>query len=193
MLREELAAPVLVLNLVGGGDSLCDLTLRAHADAGEPARLALRQLVRHPPHLAPLRRATVRMCEDPAVVSSTGRAAWGAFGAAGVCRGTNLLGGADLLRQLRQAGAELAHNGDFDWGGLQIANLLARRYGRGAVALRRRRTATPRPGPRSQDVRWRPSGTATSPRAMRARGVPVHEEQVLDDLLADLDLGANSS
>lgn len=34
----------------------------------------------------------------------------------------------ELLRQVRVSGAGLAHHGDFEWGGIRVANYLVQRY-----------------------------------------------------------------
>ncbi|MDP8930386.1 MAG: TIGR02679 family protein, partial [Actinomycetota bacterium] len=189
VLREELAAPVLVLNLPADGDSLCDQTLRAHARTGEPARLTLRQLVRQPPRLTPLRAATVHVCENPAVVSAAAEQLAERSRPLVCVEGQPSSAAQTLLRRLREAGAELTHHGDFDWGGLRIANLLSRRYGAGPWRFH---TGAYLAAPGGPTLSGRPVAAVwdrdLAP-AMRARGIAVHEEQVLDDLLADLDLG----
>ncbi len=110
VLREELAAPVLVLNLPADGDSLCDQTLRAHARTGEPARLTLRQLVRQPPRLTPLRAATVHVCENPAVVSAAAEQLAERSRPLVCVEGQPSSAAQTLLRRLREAGAELRGN-----------------------------------------------------------------------------------
>ncbi|MGH9279315.1 MAG: DUF2399 domain-containing protein, partial [Acidimicrobiales bacterium] len=96
-----------------------------------------------------------------------------------------------ILDGLAAHGCALHYHGDFDWRGLAIAGVLARKVesvqpwrfgaaeyhaaiarGLGTVALSGRTTASP----------WHPD---LAP-AMEAAGVAVYEEQVLDDLLADL-------
>lgn len=188
VLREELAAPVLVLNLPADGQGLCDETLRAHARSREPARLTLRQLVRHPPRLTGLRGATVYLCENPAVVSAAAEQLAGRSAPLVCVEGQPSSAAQTLLRLLREAGAELVHHGDFDWGGLRIANLLARRY---RAALWRFDAAAYRAAPAGPALTGRPVAAVwdrdLAP-TMRVRGVAVHEEQVIDDLLADLEL-----
>jgi hypothetical protein len=52
VLCDELSAPVLVLNLTGDAVSVARRMLNLYAEAGEPARLSLRQLLRYPPQLS---------------------------------------------------------------------------------------------------------------------------------------------
>ncbi|MEU5948554.1 DUF2399 domain-containing protein [Micromonospora sp. NPDC047465] len=99
-----------------------------------------------------------------------------------------------LLANLVQSGARLWYHGEFDWGGLRIANLLRGRvpwqpwrYGTAdylaGVAARTDRPSTG--GSLSgtpTDAAWDPGLAA----AMLAAGVRVEEELVLDKLITDL-------
>lgn len=92
----------------------------------------------------------------------------------------------EVLARLGRAGAGLRYHGDFDWAGLSLANECVAGFGavpwlmtvddyasgHGAVALR----GTP------VEAAWDPE---LAP-AMRTRGLAVHEEAVLDVLLARL-------
>ena len=183
---DELSAPVLVLNLPAAGDGIVDRLLAAHAAVGEPARCTLRQLLRHPPDWSRLAGRTVHVCENPAVVAAAADAL-GAGGAPLVCTdGQPSSAVQTLLRALRSAGTDLAYHGDFDRGGLRIATTVVGRFGarlwRFDADAYRAAPAGPPLGGRVEPVAWAP-GLAD---AINARGVAVHEEQVLDDLLADL-------
>ena len=91
-----------------------------------------------------------------------------------------------LPARLAAAGVRLAYHGDFDWGGIQIANAVMRRHGAipwrfSSAAYRRARGGRPlrgEPTAASWDSRLQP--------AMVALGLAVHEEEVLDLLLKDL-------
>lgn len=187
VLLDELAAPVLVHGLRVGGHGLLDLTLRSHADAGEPVRLTLRQLLRHPPELATGNPPIVYVCENPAVVSAAADNL-GPHSAPLVCtEGQPSSAVQTILRMLTDAGVELAHHGDFDRGGLRIANTVIRRFGARPWRFDTRSylaaPAGPALGGPVPAVAWAP-GLAE---AMNARGTAVHEEQLLAQLLDDLD------
>ncbi|MEX2503919.1 MAG: TIGR02679 family protein [Egicoccus sp.] len=186
VLLDELAAPVLAWNLRADGDGPVDRTLQAHAAVGEPVRLTLRALLRYPPDLTGQLGATVYVCENPTVVGAAADAL-GAGGAALVCTdGQPSAAVQTLLRQLAGAGARLWHHGDFDRGGLRIATTVIDRFGaqpwRMDVASYRAAPGGPVLSGRVASVTWMP-GLAE---VMNARGVAVHEEQVLDDLIDDL-------
>lgn len=186
VLLDELAAPALAWNLPAVGDGLVDRTLRAHTAAGEPVRLTLRALLRHPPDLAGLAGCTIFVCENPTVVAAAADTL-GAAGAPLVCTdGQPSAAVQTLLRQAAGAGAVLAHHGDFDRGGLRIATTVVERFGarpwRMDVASYRAAPAGPALQARVDPVAWSPGLADT----MNARRVAVHEEQVLDHLLDDL-------
>ena len=175
-----------MLNLPAAGDGLVDRLLVEHAAAGEPARCTLRQLLRHPCDWSRLAGRTVHVCENPAVVAAAADAL-GAGGAPLVCTdGQPSSAVQTLLRALRSAGADLVYHGDFDNGGLRIARTVVGRFGarpwRFEVDAYRAAPAGPPLRGRVEPVAWAP-GLAE---AMNARGVAVHEEQVRDDLVADL-------
>jgi uncharacterized protein (TIGR02679 family) len=94
-----------------------------------------------------------------------------------------------LLRALSEAGAQLRYHGDFDWGGLRIANVLFRRlpmrpWGFDAAAYRT--AAASIPGRRLTTPSVIASWDAGLERAMLDVGTAVEEEHVIDDLVADL-------
>ncbi|MGH3440611.1 MAG: TIGR02679 family protein, partial [Nitriliruptorales bacterium] len=185
VLHDELVAPVLAVNLPTGGHGLTDLVLTQHTQAGEPVRLTLRQLVRHPPALEVDGRR-VFVCENPAVVSAA-TDELGCGCAPLVCvEGQPASAAQTLLRQLAAAGAELLYHGDFDWPGIRIASRVIARVGArpwrlGAADYEAAPPGPPLSGP-AAETPWDPALSA----AMAARGVAVHEEQVLGALLGDL-------
>lgn len=93
-----------------------------------------------------------------------------------------------VLARLREAGHGLRYHGDFDWPGIAIANRLvttvgvqpwlmeAEDYERGL-----HRSAPPLSG-----AVIAPAWSAELGAAMRTHGTVVHEETVLDDVLAGL-------
>jgi uncharacterized protein (TIGR02679 family) len=149
--------------------------------------------LRDPPrfHLEP--GARVFLCENPSVVAAAadrlGTRARTLLCTEGQTKTALRL----LLGQLRAAGAEVAYHGDFDWAGIQIANGIVERFG---VAPWRFGAADYLEAEGRAGARALLAGPAISPvwdaalgEAMRARGRAVHEEAVIDDLVADLDDG----
>jgi uncharacterized protein (TIGR02679 family) len=192
---DPLSVSVLVLGLRLAGSDIVANACDDHAGFGVPLRLTLHQLAT----TDTLRSAQERVlvCENPAVVAAaTARLSerdrpWDGEPAPLVCvEGVPDVAADRLLNGLAEGGSTLAFHADFDWGGLRIGTLLHARYGaapwrfgaaeyRAAVdrvavggTLRGRAAAAP----------WDPD---LAP-AMRAAGVTVAEEQVLDDLLPDV-------
>lgn len=185
---DDLSCDVLVLGLAPTGDGLLHRFLRQHAAVGEPLRITLRQLAR----AAAIRLTApgpVFVCENPAVVSVAADQL-GPESPPLVC----LAGQPDtaarvLLESLASGGAELRYHGDFDWGGLRIANALSRmvpvtpwRF-TAEDYLRVVGVAGGAPlGDQGVDAEWDPGLRP----AMEAKGLVVEEEAVIDDLMADL-------
>lgn len=181
ILRDELSTTVLTLNLRGTP------ALDWMADAGEPAVLTLRQLLRRPPaEAAPV----VHICENPAVLAASADVL-GAAGAPLVClQGQPSAAALVLLRHLHAGGASFLYHGDFDWGGLRIGAALLRRIpwqpwrfkaADYRVAARVHTGGQPLTG-RPAEAPWDPE----LPQALTELAVRVEEEMVLDSLLSDL-------
>jgi len=186
LLCDDVSSTVLTLGLSGDPRTATGRALAILHEAGQPAVLTLRQLVREPPQLA---ACEVFICENPVVVSAAadqlpdGRAplicTHGQPGAAVM----------HLLRALASAGARLRYHGDFDWGGLRIGNVI---FGRIPASPWRfhaadyRAVAQPGHGRRltgpPATAHWDPCLAGT----MREAGVAVEEEHTVDDLLSDL-------
>ena len=191
VLCDELSAPVLVLNLRGSEATATDRALATHADVGEPYRLSTRQLLRQPPDFAAaLAGRTVFVCENPSVVGAAANQL-GVQSAPLVCVDGQVKTAARLvMQQLTSAGARLVYHGDFDWGGIRIANVVIARCGARPWRFS------------AEDYRAAPAGAALKgpsasacwdaelEAAMVSSGRAVFEEQVLGELLADL--GQNS-
>ncbi|WP_017595706.1 TIGR02679 family protein [Nocardiopsis potens] len=126
LLRDDLSTTVLATGLPGDGRTATGRALAALRAAGQPAVLTLRQLVGDPPLPLPA-GSPVHVCENPAVVA----AAADRFGPECpplVCtQGQPGAAAVTLLRLLSDAGTGLYYHGDFDWGGVRIANALLRR------------------------------------------------------------------
>ncbi|MDZ7732569.1 MAG: TIGR02679 family protein [Acidimicrobiia bacterium] len=186
---DDLSTQVLVLNLPGRGIDQIAAWLGEAARFGEPFRLTLRQLMGADLEVAPGR---VRICENPAVVT-TAADELAEDAAPLVCTEGQPSSACHLLLEVLTAqGCRLAHRGDFDWAGLRIAGALAERhrvapwrfgagdYARAADAVGER--AAPLSGSPVESP-WDPDLAET----MTRRGRAIYEEQVIDDLLADLD------
>ena len=129
VLCDEVSAPVLVLNLRADSDSLTGQSLNLHADAGEPCRLSVRQLKRHPPifDLATVGPA-VFVCENPAIVDVAANRL-GHRSKPLVCiDGQPKTASRLLLSALTAAGIEIKYHGDFDWEGIRIGNVVMSRH-----------------------------------------------------------------
>ncbi|MGW2569413.1 TIGR02679 family protein [Streptomyces sp. NPDC001537] len=181
LLRDALSSTVLTLGLRGIP------ALDWMTDAGEPAVLTLRQLTHSPPSTAP---TVVYVCENPTVLA-TAADTHGPTCAPLVClQGQPSAAALTLLRHLHTQGAGLRYHGDFDWGGLRIADALLRRvpwrpWRYTAVDYRTAAAATPLAPPLTgtpTTAAWDPA----LPSALTELGVRIEEESVLDVLLADL-------
>ncbi|MCG3178599.1 MAG: hypothetical protein BIFFINMI_00927 [Phycisphaerae bacterium] len=186
---DEFSAPVLVLNLCGDQKSLTGRALSLFAEHGEPCRLTAGLLIRHPWNLPPQSPAkTVYVCENPSILAaaarSLGRRSWPM-----VCiDGQPSTAAHLLLSALSRAGIELRYHGDFDWGGIRIANLVMRRYGAipWRMAARDYLAATCEGGARLKGSQVAASWDGTLTEAMAGRRIAVHEEQVSSLLIEDL-------
>lgn len=189
VIADEVSAPVLVLNLPALPTNTAGRQLRLLAEAGEPTYLTVRQLLRDAPEFEPGEGRTIYVCENPTVVVAAANAL-GSAGAPLVCIQGQLKTSARLLlKQLAATGWRLAYHGDFDWPGLQIATHVFKRLGAkpwrmSAVDYRSASLSSVALSGFEFTASW----DAELNGAMRAAGRSVLEEQVLDQLLADLRL-----
>lgn len=187
---DELSVSVLVLNLEleGAPTGPVSVAVAEHREAGLPLRLTLQQLRSEELHL----RAgqVIRTCENPSVVASAA-AALGVGSGPLVCTDGQPNGAVDeLLGRVSRAGTRVAHHGDYDWGGIRIANALIARHG---VEPWRFSTAdyidAVGLGRVPLDASRHPVAASWDPAlvpAMRDAGLCVFEEQVISVLLDDL-------
>jgi len=198
VLVDELSSTVLVLNVVASpGSQLYALTAPA-ATTGEPLVLTLRQLGRKRQTFP---AGTVHVCENPTVLAAAADLLGPACPPLVCVNGQPSTAALRLLTSLTASGARLRYHGDFDWGGVRIANLLRSRVPwqpwRYDAAAYRAAVAgaavvgavsgavSPTPGTltgQPVDASWDAELTA----AMIRHGTRVEEELVLDTLLADL-------
>lgn len=186
--RDELSSTVLTLGLPGGIDTAVGRMLAAATESGEPCVLTLRQLDRRELALGVGARR-VWMCENPIVLASAADEL-GADCPPMVClSGQPSTAAIHLLIRLAADGAEFTYHGDFDWGGIRIANALRERiewqpWRFDATAYRTALTSVtggPLTG-RPVDAGW-----DTDLRSeLEHHRVHVQEELVLAQLLADL-------
>ncbi|WP_034267819.1 TIGR02679 family protein [Actinospica robiniae] len=194
---DELSSRVLTLGLPGNGSSpgsLGPLLAIAH-EHGEPLALTLRQIRQGAADadsdVYGVGAGEVFVCENPAVLEAAAQR-MGPDCPALVCvEGHLSVAARALLRALCEHGACLRYHGDFDWGGLRIANSVfalidaapwrfshhdyLKAIGRGHGS----RLDTGAPCDASWDSQLR--------EAISTHAVRVEEEHVIEDLLADLD------
>lgn len=125
---DELSAPALTLNLPGRGGLVGDL-LGSHAELGEPVRLTLRQLLRHPFDVDVRPGMWVSVCENPAVVGAAADELGPASSPLVCTDGMPSAAVQILLRTLHGRGVPLRYHGDLDRGGLRIATTVIERFG----------------------------------------------------------------
>ncbi|SCG55412.1 TIGR02679 family protein [Micromonospora halophytica] len=181
---DGLSTTVLVAGMRPVGDSALARTLHAWADAGQGCVVTLAQLHRHPVgHLA----GPVFVVENPAVMA----VALHRFGDACpplVCvAGWPSTAAITLLRDVAGTGAQLRYHGDVDGEGLRIAAHVMSRTGARPWRLRAQDylRAVPDAGPpvgRVDDTPWDPALAE----AVRARGVTLLEEMVVESLIEDM-------
>ena len=178
----ELAAPALCFNLPVRQP---DVVLAA----GEPIHLSLRKLLRDPPAWAVADR-DIFVCENPSIVAIAADRLGGACAPLVCTDGMPSAAQRTLLGQLAAAGARLRYHGDFDWPGLTIGNFVIRALGArawrfgaddylSACEVGGSRLAA---GGRVEAM-WDSRLAA----AMAERAVAVHEEAVVEMLLADFE------
>jgi len=187
VLTDEVSTTALTAGLrtASGASWLDDRT-----SAGWESHLTLRDLRRVDPVAGA--DGVVFVCENPRVLEAAVDA--GARRPMVCTMGQPAVVVTAVLDRLRATGAELRYHGDFDWPGIAIANPLVAglgcrpwRFGAadyvGALARLAPTVAELPPlGPRPIPPTWdRPLGDE-----MARAGRAVHEELVLDDLLADL-------
>lgn len=182
---DALSSTCLVLGLRPFGASPLARRLGDAAAAGDPVHVTAWDLGRGDLRVAA--GTWVLVCENPRVLEAAAECHGGAVPV--VCTsGMPGLVTLDVLRRLRAGGAELAYHGDFDWPGIGIANRLVAegcspwRMSAPDYLAAASADGLPLQGQRVDAV-W---DTALGD-TMAATGTAVHEEAVLERLLADLE------
>jgi uncharacterized protein (TIGR02679 family) len=185
VLVNELASPVLTLNLVAHAGTPGGRLVEQALASGEPLHLSLRTLVRQPPRWA-LEGRKVFVCENPAIVAMAADAL-GKRCAPLVCTdGMPAAAQRTLLSQLASAKASLLYHGDFDWSGVTIGNFIMRAF----AATPWRFAAKDYEPDRGRTLEGRPViaqwDEALAPKMAR-HGFALDEEAVVESLLGDLE------
>lgn len=187
---DEVSTTVLTLGLRPLGQSGLAAAVRARTDAAAETHLTLKDLRRidtftsHGTH--------VWVCENPRVLEA---AMDSGSSAAVVCTmGNPTVVVMSLLERMAGQGAQLHYHGDFDWPGVGIANRIIGSYGASPWRMRdadyeaalsgvgRLISELPELDGLPVEATWDPQLTES----MRRCGRTVHEELVLEQLVADL-------
>jgi uncharacterized protein (TIGR02679 family) len=195
---DELSSLVLCLGLPGDTRTALGKLLAVHREAGQPAMLTLRLLRCHD---AALPAGLVRICENPVVIAAAADELGSRCPPLVCVGGQPSAAGWRLLDLLAADGAEFLYHGDFDWGGIRIANAVRQRVNRqharcqpwrydqdtytGMAAAVLAAHAAGRP-PRLTGEPVAASWDEGLSAAMARLDVRVEEELSLDALLADL-------
>jgi len=186
VITDEVSTTALTAGLRSTGESWLDDRTRSGWESHLTARDLRRLALGCPPG------GVVHVCENPRVLEASLDA--GCRSPVVCTLGQPTVVVTSLLEHLRAAGAELRYHGDFDWPGITIANLLVgthqcRPWRLAAAdyldALARLAPVVAELPLLSADpvaACWDSQLTS----AMSAAGRAVHEELLLDDLLADL-------
>jgi len=189
--RDELSSSVLCAGLPGDTSTVVGRMAALAREAGEPCVFTLRQLGRDRPSLG-AGDSVVWVCENPIVMACAADELGPECPPLVCLSGHPSAAALGLLALLVADGAHLAYHGDFDWGGIRIANALGERHAwrpwrfdtpsyRSALTEVKGGTLTGRPVDATWDSDLRP--------ALEQHGIHVQEELVLPELMADLRSG----
>jgi uncharacterized protein (TIGR02679 family) len=211
---------VLCLGLPGDTRTALGRTLASGRETGQPTVLTLRQLRCHtgplttrslttsslatsslatsslatgPLATGPLRADLVRICENPVVVAAAADELGPRCQPLVCVGGQPSAAGFRLLELLAADGAEFGYHGDFDWGGVRIANAVRHRvnwrpWRYDHVAYQTAVSAV-HPLAALGGLVGEPTATPWDPElatAMRHLNLRIEEELTLDALLQDL-------
>ncbi|MFG2463429.1 TIGR02679 family protein [Streptomyces sp. NPDC048523] len=191
---DTLSGTVMVWRLAPPGPHPWAQMMRTRRDLALVTHLTLQELRTVPDVTLTEPGTTVYICENPQVLQAAAR--YGLPSVLVCVSGNPSAAGWELLQRLIASGANVAYHGDFDWPGVAIAERVIRLGARpwrmystdyldALAALPADRltplTGTPAPSP------WDPQLEAM----MAQRGLAVHEEALLADLLGDLRAPSN--
>jgi uncharacterized protein (TIGR02679 family) len=185
---DELSSSVLCVGLPGGTATAVERMVAIAREAGEPCVLTLRQLGQDHLDLG-AGAGLVRVCENPIVLACAADELGPECPPLVCLSGHPSAAALRLLTMSATGGAHFAYHGDFDWGGIRIANALRERFGwkpwrfdarayRSALASVTGGPLTGRPVDAAWDLDLRPT--------LEQHGVHIQEELVLPDLMNDL-------
>ncbi|MGH3444923.1 MAG: DUF2399 domain-containing protein, partial [Nocardioidaceae bacterium] len=184
----------LTLGLRPAGEDPLSRRLRQAAQAGDPVHVTAWDLRRwagtsapcSSPSVGPV-ETSVLVCENPRVLEAVAERFAGRFPVACTAGEPNTVV-AGVLGRLAGAGRPLCYHGDFDWPGVAIANRMVARFGvRPWLMGAEQYDAGLRPGcPVLYGAEVEPVWDAELGAAMRRAGRAVHEESVIESILASL-------
>jgi uncharacterized protein (TIGR02679 family) len=195
---DDLSSLVLCLGLPGDARTALGKVLTLFRQTGQPAVLTLRQLRCHYEALA---AGLVRICENPVVIAAAADEL-GSRCPPLICVGGQPSAAAwRLLDLLVAGGAEFRYHGDFDWGGIRIANAVRQRviqgkshwqpwrYDKDAYETAVTAVLDVRTAARLSRLAGEPVATPWDPdlaAVMTRHDVRIEEELFIDALLSDL-------
>lgn len=190
VLCDELSAPVLVLNLRGDDQSLTGQAMNFHASAGEPYRISVRQLRRHTPTFSKINTGVnIFVCENPTVVDVAANRLGKNCKPLVCIDGQPKTASRLLLNLLAEANCKIHYHGDFDWDGIRIGNKIMQRHS--AVSWRFNASDYAQATHSEHKLQGQPATAdwdAALAQLMEKTGICIHEEQVLNELVSDLDV-----
>jgi len=194
LVADDLASQVLVLNVRAAGEPVGRWLTEA-ADAGEPFRLTLRQLVAAP--VLPW-ALEIYVCASSALIRAAAEQLGTRCPALVCTEGEPSVACVRLLQAAVGSGSALHWHGEFSWPGLRgtataIRRLQARPWQMSASDYRAALSADRAPGG-AFPLKGRPEPSPWDPRlaeAMRLTGRGIREDLVMPDLLAALTVRAD--
>lgn len=189
IISDDLSSTVLVLNLRPLPAGAATRAAGTFADGGMPATLSLQML--HADTWRWCGHRPIWVCENQTVLGVAARKLGSGCPPMVCVQGKPSVAAQKLLASLREAAVELRYHGDFDAEGIQIGNLVIGRLGAEPWRFRRedyRSALVKAPGGLGEltsvpAAKWDPELSDE----MQEHRREVHEEQVVELLLSDLE------